>query len=184
LFIYIYFIRYFIYIPNVIPFPFPAPSPCLPTYPFPLSGPGIPYTDWGIETSQDQVPFLPMLTDKVILCYICSWSHESHHVYSLISGLVPGISGGRVSSYCCSFYWVANPFRSLGPFSSSLIGDPVFSPMVECGHPPLYLSGTVKPLRRQLYQALSNRGEIYVLVLILHHGKVPCTSISSLLKQQ
>ena len=25
-------------------------------------------------------------------CYICSWSHESHHVYSLVGGLVSGSS--------------------------------------------------------------------------------------------
>ena len=29
------------------------------------------------------------MTDKAILCYIHSWSHESHHVYSLVGTLVP-----------------------------------------------------------------------------------------------
>ena len=29
-------------------------------------------------------------------CYICSWIHESLHVYSLVGGLVPGSSGGGV----------------------------------------------------------------------------------------
>jgi hypothetical protein len=47
-----------------------------------------------------------------------------------------------VSSYCCSSYVVATPFSSLGPFSSSFIGDPLLSPMVGCKDPCLYLSGT------------------------------------------
>jgi hypothetical protein len=35
-------------------------------------------------------------------------------------------SGVLVSSYCCSNYRVADPFSSLGAFSSSSIGGPVF----------------------------------------------------------
>ena len=50
--------------------------------------------------------------------------------------------GALISLYCCSSYGAVNPFNSLGPFSSSFIGDPVLSPMVGCKHPPLYLSGT------------------------------------------
>ena len=30
---------------------------------------------WGIKPSQDQEPLLPLMSDKVILCYICSWNH-------------------------------------------------------------------------------------------------------------
>jgi hypothetical protein len=33
------------------------------------------------------------MPDKTILCYICIWSYESLHVYSLVGGLVPGSSG-------------------------------------------------------------------------------------------
>jgi hypothetical protein len=59
-----------IYISNVIPFPglpsknslSPPLSPCSPTHPHPLPGPGIPL-HWGIETSQDQGPLLPLMTD-------------------------------------------------------------------------------------------------------------------------
>jgi hypothetical protein len=47
-----------------------------------------------------------------------------------------------VISYSCSSYGAANPFSSLGPFSSSFIEDPVLSPMGGCEHPPLYLWGT------------------------------------------
>jgi hypothetical protein len=35
-----------------------------------------------------------LMTDLAILCYICSWSHGSLQVYSLVGSLVPGSSGG------------------------------------------------------------------------------------------
>ena len=38
--------------------------------------------------------------------------------------------GVLVGSYCFSSYGAPKPFSSLGPFSSSSIGDPVLSPMV------------------------------------------------------
>ena len=50
--------------------------------------------------------------------------------------------GVLVSSYCCSDYSVANPFHSLGTFSSSFLRDPVFHPIAYCEHPLLYLPGT------------------------------------------
>jgi hypothetical protein len=46
-----------------------------------------------------------------------------------------------VSSYCCSSYRVVDPFSSLGTFSSSFIGDPLFHPIDDCEHPLLYLPG-------------------------------------------
>jgi hypothetical protein len=49
-----------------------------------------------------------------------------------------------VSSYCCSTYRVADPFCSLGTFSSSSIGGPVFHPIDDCEHPLLCLPGTGK----------------------------------------
>jgi hypothetical protein len=83
-----------------------------------------------------------LITNKAILCYICSWSHGSLHVYSLVGGLVRGSFGGTVSLYCCSSYGSINPFSSLGPFSNSSIGNSVVSAMVGCDHLPLYLPGT------------------------------------------
>ena len=62
---------------------------CSPT---PTSQPGIPL-HWGIKSSQYQGHLLPLMSDNAILCYICSRSHESLHVYSLVGGLVLGISG-------------------------------------------------------------------------------------------
>ena len=47
------------------------------TYPFP---------------GASSLPFL-LISDKAILCYICSWSPGSLHMQSLIGGLVPGSSG-------------------------------------------------------------------------------------------
>jgi hypothetical protein len=67
-----------------------------------------------------------LMSDKAILCYICTWSHVSHHVYSLVSDLVSGSSGGVLVSSYCSSYGPANPFSSLDPFSSSFIGECYF----------------------------------------------------------
>ena len=87
---------------------------------------GIPL-HWGIEPSQNQGPFHPLMTNKAILCYIGSWSHESLHVYSLVGGLFPGRSG--VTCWFILLFLICS-FSSLGPFSSSSIVDPVLSPMV------------------------------------------------------
>jgi hypothetical protein len=64
-----------------------------PTHRLLPSHPGIPL-HWGIEPLQDQEPFLPLMSNKAILCHICSWSHGSLHVYSLVGGPVPRSSGG------------------------------------------------------------------------------------------
>ena len=45
-------------------------------------------------------------------------------------------------SYCCSTCRVADPFSSLGTFSSSSSGGPVFHPIADCEHPLLCLPGT------------------------------------------
>jgi hypothetical protein len=50
--------------------------------------------------------------------------------------------GVLVSSYCCSTYRVADPFSSLGTFSSSSIGGPVIHPIADSEHPLLCLPGT------------------------------------------
>ena len=52
--------------------------------------------------------------------------------------------GVLISSCCCSTYRAADPFSSLGNFSSSSIGSPVFHPIDECEPPLLYLPGTCK----------------------------------------
>ena len=50
--------------------------------------------------------------------------------------------GVLISSYCCSTYRIADPFSSLGTFSSSSIGVPVFHPIADYEHPLLCLPGT------------------------------------------
>jgi hypothetical protein len=55
-----------------------------------------------------------------------------------------GLLGG---SYCCPSYGSIKPFSSLGPFSSSSIGELVISPVAGWEHPPLYLSGTGTSLK-------------------------------------
>jgi hypothetical protein len=120
---YSFFIRYFIYISNAIPFPgFPSEiplsppySPCSPTHTLPLPGPGTPL-HWGIEPSQDQGPLLSLMTYKDILCYICSWSHGSLHVYCLVGGLVPGSSGGP-GWFILFFLWGCKPLQPLISYS-------------------------------------------------------------------
>jgi hypothetical protein len=82
------------------------------------------------------------MTDKAILCYIHSWSHEFHHVYSLVGTLVPGSSGGTGWFILMFLLWGCKPLSSLCPFSSSYIGDPVLSLMDGCEYPLLYWSGT------------------------------------------
>jgi hypothetical protein len=56
---------------------------------------------WCMEPSHDQGPLLPLMSDKAILCYICSWTHGTLPVYSLVGGLVSGNSGG--SGWLISF---------------------------------------------------------------------------------
>jgi hypothetical protein len=73
---------------------------------------------WGFKPSQDQGPFLLLMSNKAILCYICSWSHGTLHVYSLFDGLVPGSSGGGVSGWLILlfFLWGCKPLHLLQSF--------------------------------------------------------------------
>jgi hypothetical protein len=50
--------------------------------------------------------------------------------------------GILVSPYSCFSYRASDTFRSLGTFSSSFIGDPLFHPIGDCEQPLLYLPGT------------------------------------------
>jgi hypothetical protein len=75
-----------------------------PTHPFPPHRTNI-LLYWGIKPPQDQGPPLPLMRDKAILCCICSWSHGSLHVYSLVGGLVPGSSEGSAWLTLLFFLW-------------------------------------------------------------------------------
>jgi hypothetical protein len=62
---------------------------CSPTHPLTPASPSwhSPTLEHGAFTEPRASPLIP---HKAILCYICSWSH---HVYSLVGGLIPGCSG-------------------------------------------------------------------------------------------
>ena len=120
--------------------PFPVPLPQTPyllpsTYFYEGTHPPIysllPYCPsiplhWGIKSPQDQGPPLPLIPDKAIHCYICSWSHGSLHVYSWVGGLVPGRSGGRGSDWLILlfFLWVCNLLQLLQSFLEFLHWGP------------------------------------------------------------
>ena len=137
------FLFKFIYISNVILFSgFSSTTPlshptslCFyeaPIHPHPpicscLTALGIPL---GTEPSQDQGLAFSLMPYKVILCYTCSWSYGSLHVYSLVEGLVPGSSEGSGWLILTFILWGCNPFSSFSPSPNSSIGVPT--------HPHLY----------------------------------------------
>jgi hypothetical protein len=118
----VYLDIFFLYISNVISFPgfpsknplSPPSSPYSPTHPLLLPGPGN-YLHWGIEPSQDQGPLLPLMSNKAIFYYICSWSHGSLHVYSLVGDLVRG-SSGSTGWFLLFLLWGCKPLQLLGSF--------------------------------------------------------------------
>ena len=59
---------------------------------------------------------LPLMPDKAILCYICSWSHGFLHVYSLVGGLLPRSSGVSVCLTLLFFLWGYKPIHLLQSF--------------------------------------------------------------------
>jgi hypothetical protein len=114
---------FLIYISNVIPFPhWPSenplshhPFPCSPTQPLLLPCPGIPL-HWSIKPSQEQGSLLPLKFYKAILCYICSWSHGSLHMYSLVGGLGLGSSEGTGWFILLFLLWGCKHLQLLGSF--------------------------------------------------------------------
>ena len=56
--------------------------------------------------------------------------------------LETGTLGVLLSLYCCSTYRAADPFSSLGDFSSFPMGGPVFHLIDDREHPLLYLAST------------------------------------------
>jgi hypothetical protein len=86
------------------------PCPCIPLH-------------WGIQPPQNQGFPLPMMPDKAILCYICSWSHGSLQVYSLVGSLVPGNSGGSGWLILLLFLWGCKPIQLLQPLPELLHWD-------------------------------------------------------------
>jgi len=117
------FYLHLLHITNVTPSPsFPSISPLSHSPSFflwgcspPQSSPPscllltFPYTGGGwVQLWQDQGLLFPLVPNKIILCYICSWSHGSLHE-SLGSGLVPGSFGWLV----LLFLWGCKPLQLL-----------------------------------------------------------------------
>jgi len=104
---------------------------------------------WGIQPWQDQGLLLPLVPNKAILCYICSWSHGSVHVYSLGSGLVPGV---LVSWHSCSLGLQTHSAPSIlsltPPLGTSFSVQWLAASIHLC-----VCQALAKPLRGQLYQA-------------------------------
>jgi hypothetical protein len=118
---------YFFYISNAIPkvhhtLPHPLPHPPTPTsWPWHSSVLSHIKFAWPMGLSFHWWPTRP--------------SSDSYAARDTSSG------GVLVSSYCSSTYRIADPFSSLGTFSSSSIGSPVIHPIADCEHPLLCLPG-------------------------------------------
>ena len=96
---------------------------------------------------------LPLMSDEAILCYICSWSHGSLHVYSLVGDLVPGSSGVLMVQLVNSVLpmWLQSP--------SALSGIPLTLPLgLPCSVQWLAVSTHISICQEQ---AESLRGQLY-----------------------
>ena len=124
--------------------PFPAPQP---THSHSLNS-----TNWGIEPSQDLGPLLPLMTNQAILSYIYSQSHMSHHVFSLIGGLVPRSSGCTDQFILMFLLWGFRPLQLLGSLAPSL-GTLCSTQWLTVSIHFCICQALAEPHRRQLYQA-------------------------------
>ena len=118
-FIFYYSIRYFLHL-HFKYYPLYTLSTLLPNPPTPASRP------W----------HSPLLGHIIITRSRASHPNDggvSHHLLHM--QLNTWALGVLVSSYCCSSYRVAEPFRSFGTFSSSSIGGPVFHTIEDTEHP-------------------------------------------------
>ena len=130
-----------------------SPSPCLYVSAHP---PGIP-VHWGIKPPQDQGPPLPFMPDKGILCYICSWSHRSLHVYSLVGGSDPWSPGKVWPVGTVAPAWDCKSSSSFNPFSSSSLGTPRSVQWLASSIHLHTCQTLAEPIRTQLYLAPVNK---------------------------
>ena len=124
------------------------PPPAPPNHPLPPTHPQFLYTGASINPSQDQGPLLPVMHDKAILCYMCSWSH----VYSFVDGLVPGSSRGSGWLILMFFLWGCKYLHFFSPFSNSSIRRRIVQWLAANIHFCI-CNALAGPLRRQPYQA-------------------------------
>ena len=89
------------------------------TTPFCLSSLSFPYPgSWSLHRTKG-APLL-LMPDKAILFCICSWSHKSCHVPSLVGTLLPGFFGGSGWLILLFFLWGCKPAPSVLALSSPL----------------------------------------------------------------
>ena len=122
---------FFIYISNVIPFPsfLSKKSPILSPLPLLLKPPSPASWPW----------HSPILGHIIFTRPRASPPIDGRLGHFLIHmQLEAQLWEVRVSSYCCSTYRLADPSSSLGTFSSSSTGGPVFHPIDDCEHPLLH----------------------------------------------
>jgi hypothetical protein len=121
----IFFIRYFVHLH----------FKCYPKSPLPppLSYPPIP-TSWPWHSPVPR--HIKFARPRACLPNDGRLGHLLIHMH--LETQAPGV---LLSSYCCSTYRVADPFSSLGTFSSSSIGGPVIHPIADSEHLLLCLPG-------------------------------------------
>jgi hypothetical protein len=116
-------------------FPIHPPTHSPTHTPSPLSN----FPTLGIKPSlQDQGPLLPLMLNKAILCYICSWYHGSLHFYSLVGGLVSSL--WKLWGVWLFFLLTCKPLQLLQSFLLLLHWGPLVQSTVGCENPSLYLS--------------------------------------------
>jgi hypothetical protein len=126
---FIYFIRYFLYIHFKC---YPESSLHTPStlLPYPPTPPSWPWHSPALSHINFAMPRGSLPRDGQL-------GHLLLHMQLEIRA-----QGELVSSYCCSTYRDADPFSSLGAFSSFSVGSLVLHFIDDCEHPLLYLPGT------------------------------------------
>jgi hypothetical protein len=91
----------------------------------------------------------PLMPDKAILCYICSWSHGPTHVYSLVGGLVPESSGRSDLLILLFFLLGCKPLQLVSPYLVLMTSC--------CTHRLVHLSNPIKEVSFFTRQRLAQR---------------------------
>ena len=108
---------------------------------------------WNIKTSQDQGPPLLLMSNKAILSYICSWSHESYHVF-FDWWFSPWELWGYWLVHIVVLLWGCKPLQLLGIFSlTPPLGTLCSVQWMAVSIHFCICQALAEPLRRQLYQA-------------------------------
>ena len=91
----------------------------------------------GIQIGKEEVK-ISLFADEMIV-YISDPKNSTRELLSLIKSFNQ-VAGYKINST----YRVADPFSSLGTFSSSSLGSPVIHPITDCEHPLLCFLGPIR----------------------------------------